>query len=217
MPKIALLFLVSAAFWTSGCATAHSDCGTPAPSRETTEGTDATDSQFWNEVAVCAEWSEYFPTILDLAANADLVVFGTIASVERYKEIFGDAEEDVVTEVEIKVDIDATIHGQASDTVGFSMVLSKATTSDSATEAINTMSRSIPRGQVLLLLRKRDDSNQFRLVNGYGLWARTSRSDIDVPAIASGSCFEQVYTSELLENEIHSVADLVGYIDCGVG
>jgi len=145
---------------------------------------------FWEAFEIDGNWAEYWPTLRELALNADVAGRGTIESVRAGTSVQGDAPEDVVEEVVLRVRFEETWAGQLEGgLLDFTFVADPA----------KLQAAQVPRGPVVVFARsRRDRPGQFRLVNGYGLWAGTVRGNVDTPATPD-SADQSPYAAEIAE------------------
>jgi hypothetical protein len=161
-------------------AATHADAGNSGAQADSGEPDGSVEDQsadtFWSAFQLIGEWAEYFPDLRALVANADLAAFGSIVDVERgkvwsepgysYAELVLTFEPELILSGEhptgrVKISMVSVIEGTADE-----LVLLKDT---------------LPRTHVLAALRRREREQDYRIVNGYGIWARTSRAPIDCP------------------------------------
>jgi hypothetical protein len=133
---------------------------------------------FWSAFRIDGEWAEYQPTLVALAEHADLVAIGRVTDMMEPITTQGDAPEDVVTEARLVVQVDRSASGTVSvgDTVVLTMV-SKGRLTEAEQARLKDL---LPSTSMLVMLRKRENGT-YRVVNGYALWAATTRSALDCP------------------------------------
>lgn len=198
MVGCALTLLVSA----SGCMSSnnaqsntHSEPDGAAPTAPdgdaaSDEAGGAMDGDLWELLQIDGNWAEFQPTLAELARSSDVVVHGRLLAVLDGQTIQGDAPEDVVAEAVLRVEVTEVLWGElAADALEFSLVL--------RLPVAEVQQAALPEGTVLVFARRRDDGPaDYRLVNGYGLWATTARAEIDAP-IEVNPASEGVYGDEL--------------------
>lgn len=110
-----------------------------------------------------------------LSDSADVVVVGRVAAIKT-SEKRGDSEDDVYDELILSIQIVEKIRG---DSVGASLELSGIPSSFGLAERLE-LEKDLPADPALFILRKREDG-AYRVVNGFGIWASTSRGAVDAP------------------------------------
>ena len=68
-----------------------------------------------------------------------------------------------------------------ADEVMFSLTLPRAFSLEARDRSVARAAAVLPIDRVVLLLRKRSDADYHRLVNGFGIWAETTRAALDAP------------------------------------
>ena len=172
--RLALVLLLSVLLGCSGHAAGRhlDDAGAP----------EAVRARFWAPVEIDGNWAEFHPSIAELVRAADLTVLGEVDAVERGTVLQGDAEEDVTFHVVLKIRVAEILRG-ASDTerVELPLIVPEVSSEAELNSAVKQMRAGLPVGPVVLMLRRRRDNGAWRPVNGYAIWAETSRVDIDTP------------------------------------
>ena len=133
------------------------------------------DDEFWSELRTGGDWVEYWPSFTELAQNADVAASGRIIAVKSGVMIQGDAPEDTVHEAIFRVEVDELWRGELNDgAFEFTFVV------DRDPEQLKAL--TLPSEAIVIFARRRSDRpNVYRLVNGLGLWASTSRAIVDTP------------------------------------
>lgn len=152
------------------------------------------EERFWELVRTDGDWAEYFPTLEELAAGADAVFVGRFVAVGAPTLISGDAQQDVHAEDNLTLEVDELLRGEVSgEKIAFTLSLGTRV----EPSELQTM---LPHSSVVFLLRKRSDQDSYRVVNGYGIWARTLRHEVDAPMNVdepAGGGIHGVYADEL--------------------
>ena len=165
------------------------------------------EAEFWKAFEIDADWIEYYPTLKEMAAGADLVAVGTILSVSLNVHR-GDAEEDIFGGAVVTVQITELLSGALDGTsFALNLIVTIPVTPDTAEQIEADLNAVKPAGPILFLLRSVETG--YRVVNGYGLWTRTLRDDIDDP-LNPEYLDINIYADELSEMEI--LEDLVAYL-----
>jgi hypothetical protein len=158
------------------------------------------ESGLWAEVQIDGEWVEYHPTLRDLAESSDLAAEVRLVSAEPGRVIQGDAEEDIYCEINLNVETLEVFHKTSDETsIQVSLVLPRAFSVDAQMQSVEKANASLPLANVVVFLRRRDDLELYRVVNGWGIWAETSRDPVDVPL-----------NPERIGNGGHYVSELTG-------
>jgi hypothetical protein len=170
-----------------GCAEPNRPDSSAASSRAATG-----EAPFWSAFVVSSEPSyvEHQPTLRQLSDGADAVVIGRVIYFGSNNVRAG--EEDGYTELVLGIEIVEEIRGSAG---GNSLELS-AVFSDVGPREARILQEQLPSDTALLLLRKRQDDGSFRPVNGYGIWAATSRSALDAP-LSESRPGDGIYAAEV--------------------
>lgn len=134
----------------------------------------------WLQLRSNADWTEFHPTLRELISAADVAVVARLVSVEPGRVIQGDAAEDVLPYIDIRAEIREVLRGTPGDAVMFSFPLLNAVTLEDRDASVARAKAALPIDQVVMLLRG-SDAESYRVVNGYGIWARTTRAPIDAP------------------------------------
>lgn len=136
----------------------------------------------WAEVQVQGEWVEHHPTLYDLATTADIAALVRVVSAEPGRVIQGSAAEDVYCEINLNVQTMEVLRATANQTTfQVSFVLPRAFSVSAQSQSVAEANASLPTENVVVFLRWRDDLQLFRVVNGWGVWAETSRDPLDAP------------------------------------
>jgi hypothetical protein len=125
------------------------------------------------------EWTENYSTLHSLASGSDIAAVVRIASAEAGRVIQGDAEEDVYCELNLNVEVADVLH--ANRMVEVSFVLPRAWSVADQARSVKRANTSPPIDDVVMFLRRRTDVPLYRAVNGWGVWAETSRDSLDAP------------------------------------
>jgi hypothetical protein len=156
------------------------------------------DFGLWAEVQIEGEWAEYHPTLRDLASSADIAAEVRIVSAEAGRVILGNAAEDVYTEINLNVEIGEVLQSKTSERlVQVSLVLPRAWSLDAQAQSVENANASLPMNNVVMFLRDRGDLPLYRVVNGWGIWAETSRDRLDAPLNPQRIGDGGVYASDL--------------------
>ena len=143
---------------------------------------DAASARFWEPVEIDGNWVEFHASLAELVRSADLTVVGEVDGVERGLVFQGDAEEDVTYHVVLKIRVTEALRGTSDSThVELPLIAPKVFSDAQLNRAVETMRAGLPVRPVVLMLRRRSDNGAFRPVNGYAIWAETSRAEIDSP------------------------------------
>jgi hypothetical protein len=155
------------------------------------------EDEFWRTFQSDADWAYGFPTLSAMRDAADIVATGRITGLRPAQEIRGDAAEDVSHEIIMVVSADEWIRG-SNATGAFELSLFLPVPSDSSYEAeLKRLERSLPGEPALFMLRLRRDRPYHVVMNGYAIWTRTSRAELDAPLNSSPPSDEDIYASEL--------------------
>lgn len=147
---------------------------------------------FWSAFVVSSEpnYVESHPTLRGLVDGADAVVMGRVVDFGSREIRAG--EEDGYTELVLGIEVMEEIRGSAG---GSSLELTAVPASFDSGE-LRALQARLPSDPALLLLRKRQDDGSFRAVNGYGIWAATSRSALDAP-LSELAPADDIYAEEV--------------------
>jgi hypothetical protein len=136
----------------------------------------------WAEVQIDGEFVENHRTLRDLASSADIAAVVQIVSAEPGRVIQGDVEEDIYTEINLNVEIREVFQATTDErSVQVSLILPRAWSVDAQTKSVETANASLPMDNVVMFLRYRGDLPLYTVVNGWGIWAETSRDRLDAP------------------------------------
>jgi hypothetical protein len=165
-----------------GCS---ADAPQSAPQRGEPFGDDprlARVGQFWEHLRVHGDWAEYKPTLSELVDSADAAVVARLVAVEAGRAVQGEPSEDLYTELLVNAEVSEVLRDSTTQTsVSFSLSLLGVSSLEEREDTLAAAQAALPIEQVLLILRQRDDEDYYRVVNGYGIWASTTRSPIDAP------------------------------------
>jgi len=176
-------------------------CVAEAPAEPAHDSQLAREAALWERVRNWGNWAEYEPTLSELVDSADAAVVARLVSVAPWREVAGDASDDVYTELLVEAEVSEVLRDSTGDaSVSFSLSLLGASSLDERDETLAVARSALPIERVLLVLRQRSDAGSYRVVNGYGIWASTERSVIDAPLepeapLARGEAFP--YAHEL--------------------
>ncbi len=136
----------------------------------------------WAEVQIDGDWVEHYATLREIAMSADLAAVVRIESAEAGRVIQGDAKEDVYCEINLNVEAVDVLHSTSDDTsVRMSLVLPRALSIKKQKESVRAANSALPMENVVMFLRRRSDLPLYRVANGWGIWAKTSRDALDAP------------------------------------
>ena len=121
-------------------------------------------SPFWQRLQSHANWAEHFPTFRELVRGSDVVAFGRFVS-------DGGAPADPYSTTVLSLHPGAEVWRGKLETSGPRV---------STFEGLAECGTSVP---FLVLARHRQDTDEYRFVNGYALWAATPRATVDAPMI----------------------------------
>ena len=141
----------------------------------------AREAELWKAFEINGDWSEFQPTLAELAASADGVVVASLTEVSLGAPVQGDTEEDVVSEAQLRAVVTEMLQGAVdTKTVDFTLIIPNVRNHAQAQVLVDKIMPILPIGPVVLILREREPG-LYRPVNGYGLWAETSRRSVDAP------------------------------------
>jgi hypothetical protein len=178
-----------------GSVEVHPDAGVAAGDSATAERSGMTcqpieaemsaldrEARFWEAFEIDAEWVEFFPTLTEMAIGSDIAALGHVTGIVAGTPV-SSAPEDIVADAILTVQVDEVIRGDERPTLTLSLVYNlPSEDAEALIEAIGALGCSLPSESLLLLLRRRADrDDEYRVVNGYGLWARTRRAAVDAP------------------------------------
>jgi hypothetical protein len=136
----------------------------------------------WAEVQINGEWVEYHRTLGDLGESSDIAAEVRLVSAEPGRVIQGDAEEDIYCEINLNVETLDVFHTTSDETsIQVSLVLPRAWSVDAQMQSVEKANASLPMENVVVFLRRRTDFDLYTVVNGWGIWAETSRDPLDAP------------------------------------
>jgi hypothetical protein len=165
----------------------------------------------WGEVQIEGEWIEFHRTLRDLAETSDIAAEVRLVSAEPGRVIQGDAEEDIYCEINLNVETLDVFH-TTSDETSFqvSLVLPRAWSVDAQMQSVENANASLPVENVVVFLRRRDDLDLYRVVNGWGIWAETSRDPLDAPLNPERIGDGGYYASDL--KDVGTIPELVARV-----
>lgn len=140
---------------------------------------------FLTAVRVNGYDKEPFSSLSDMFKSADLVVRGNLRDFRLDYVFRGDAPGGELAIATAALDANEVLRGRMSQptvTVAFSI---PEASEDDAQEIVQRAGRELPKGEVLLFLRDiRPESpgTRYRLINSSGMWAATTRSQLDTPS-----------------------------------
>lgn len=168
---------------------------------------------FWEVVEIEGEWAEYFPTLSELSQGSDCVVLAEFVSAVHSNTIQGDAKEDVVHDAHLELRVLETLHGQPPEgnRMLLMVVLPRGSTLEKMRTEVATLNANAPTEPMLVFGRLRA-SGDYRVVNGDGLWASTSRHPVDTP-LNTYPPTSGIYASEIAR--MSTMEDFVSFIKTG--
>jgi hypothetical protein len=146
-------------------------------------GTESDDgAAFWSILASDADWAEYHATLTDLTQGADVTLLGRIDSVRLSRRVTGDVPEDVSFEATFSIVPTELLHGSLaqSEVMDLVVLLPGALSDEDAQAEVEHLGSNKPSDPIVVFGRLRA-SGDYRVVNGYGIWADTARAPIDTP------------------------------------
>jgi hypothetical protein len=157
------------------------------------------ESDFWSEVWIDGNAVEFYPTLSELAASADVAVVARLGSAEAGRVIQGDAPEDLYTEILVEAEVREVLRESTTErTLRFSLILPRVASLAARDASVQLANSVLPIDDVVLLLRQRTDEPYYRTVNLYGIWVRTTRSAVDAPLLPYAPRIKPgVYDAEL--------------------
>lgn len=165
----------------------------------------------WAEVQIDGEWAERFATLRDLAMTTDIAAVVRIESAEAGRVIQGDAKEDVYCEVNLNVTTVDVLHSTSDDTsFQVSLVLPRAFSTTAQNKSVQAVNASLPMKDVVMFVRRRKDLPLYRVANGWGIWAKTTRDSLDAPLNVERVGDGGLYASEL--EGVNSVPEFIARI-----
>lgn len=142
--------------------------------------------------------AEHFPSIAAMRDSADAVVTGTFVSFGT-RLFHGDAAEDVLVYLVATLRVDEVLAGSlAARTVPLEFLVPSAAAQDAPVLA--TLATTLPRAEMMFFLRHKRGNGEaglYRVVNSTGLWAPTSRSELDTPLAEAPPDQTGTYSDEL--------------------
>jgi hypothetical protein len=162
-------------------------------------------SHFWSVFSIEGIWAEYFPTLAKMAESADVVAVVTVSAVAARTIDVGDPL-DNPSEAIFTLSIEDAVRG--ADSLS-SLTLTMTPGYRLSDQSVAILNGLLPIDPFLVLVRERTDfPGTYRLVNDYGLWARTERGDVDCPVVrelTDDFCF---YREELMGvQSVHELAE----------
>lgn len=141
----------------------------------------AREAEFWQAFEIDGDWAEFHPTLSELAASADGVLVVRLSGIALRPAIQGDAPEDVVSEAQLRADVIAKVQGSVdAKTIELALIIPNVRNHAQAQTLVDEIAPLLPIEPVVLIVRERAPQ-LYRPVNGYGLWAATTRSAVDAP------------------------------------
>lgn len=175
----------------------------------------ANDSDFWAPFRFSGlEWEvESYSTMEDMSAAADAVVSARIVGVGPGRIFQGDVAADRVYYASLTLEVDSVLHGTVGEpTLNLELLLPRIFDDAGFETAIKELASVARRDQILVFLRaKRDpDPDIYRPVNSVGLFAETSRADVDTPLSAESPSAAAVYGPAL--DAVQDIDELIARV-----
>ncbi|CAN5636907.1 hypothetical protein BH20CHL7_BH20CHL7_10440 [soil metagenome] len=155
-------------------------------------------ADFWNIIRLDADEARGFASLEDLGSASDAVVLGRMSSSLTTREVQGDAAEDVVTYVQVPLDVTETFRGRAHRTVTLEFLLNVPRSRVPA--AIDELRSALPRDEIIVFLHEKQGDGEaglYRATAFAGLIARTARSPVDTPLLETPPDTESPIGAEL--------------------
>lgn len=173
------------------------------PSQGTREGrVSVAASDPWAPLRVSGLEAEAYNTLRQMAQAADLVVLGRFSSASRGETIYGDTSAGNVDFVVGRLQVLRTLQG-SSDSANVSVRFLVVEQGEPISETISSTVANFPTGPVVVFLRRltqdRTGDGTYRVVNTFGLWARTDRAELDTPLRVGDEESYYDYSAELAD------------------
>lgn len=164
---------------------------------------------FWGRLRPAGFEVDRFATLAEMVAASDAVVVAKVFDVQMSRTVHGDSEGDVVAYASVVLRVERVIAGQVPASVPVEFMV--GATADQAPPEIALLKQAIPTGSSVFFLHAKlgdGEKGLFRIINSTGLWATTSRAQLDAPLqeFAPGE-------SGLYAAEIRGFSTLAGFTD----
>ena len=152
---------------------------------------------FWKVLEIEGEWIESYDTISELVNASDIAALCEFDRAEVEVAFQGDAEEDVVYQVVLTLRVVELFVGAGNpEEVRLSVILPRALGSEALEQQLATLNGQAPTEPFVVVTRD-TETGTFRPINGYGIWASTSRTQIDAPLNPDPPLEDGVFVSEV--------------------
>lgn len=153
----------------------------------------------WEAFRITGDEAEFFPSLVAMKREADLVIAGTLVPSGATRTVQGDAPEDVVEYTVGSLQVDDVLAGSTGK-----QTLTVEFLGDEV----------LPTARTLIFLRHKggDEAGKYRAVNSNGLWTATPRSEVDAPLAEAPPETGGPLSDDLRTAGIESLDELIAHV-----
>lgn len=206
VPHITLLALLVLAVFLGGYALGVSRA--PGPTSAPAALTQADDGEaFWGRLRTEGYEVTRFSTLAEMVAASDVVVVAKVSDVKMSRTIQGDSVGDTVAYASVVLRVERILAGSAPASIPVEFLI--GATAEKAQPELELLQKAIPTTSSVYFLHAKlgeGEKGLYRLSNSTGLWAATTRAELDAPLQESAPRDSRLYGKEL--DGVSSIAGL---------